>query len=146
MGGLVLGAVALALRYLRRPSPTTLEPLPMVESNVAMAATTGEPRRRVVVTGLGIASVFGNDVDEYYDALLEGKSGIKMIDKFDTVRYLALPPQSKTADDDQANGGPCHLKQSAHTEHMLATSALDFFSRLLHNPLSSAQAPKAQKP
>ena len=91
MGGLVLGAVALALRYLRRPSPTTLEPLPMVESNVAMAATTGEPRRRVVVTGLGIASVFGNDVDEYYDALLEGKSGIKMIDKFDTVRYDVRP-------------------------------------------------------
>jgi 3-oxoacyl-[acyl-carrier-protein] synthase II len=59
----------------------------MVESNVAMAATTGEPRRRVVVTGLGIASVFGNDVDEYYDALLEGKSGIKMIDKFDTEKF-----------------------------------------------------------
>eukprot|EP00170_Pyropia_yezoensis_P007087 contig_28914_g7109 len=43
----------------------------------------GVERRRVVVTGMGVASVFGTDVDEYYDKLLAGESGIKAIDGFD---------------------------------------------------------------
>ncbi|HEX2583435.1 MAG TPA: beta-ketoacyl synthase N-terminal-like domain-containing protein, partial [Chlamydiales bacterium] len=33
-------------------------------------------RKRIVVTGMGIVSCFGDDVDSFYDQLLEGKSGI----------------------------------------------------------------------
>jgi len=43
----------------------------------------GVERRRVVVTGMGVASVFGTDVDVYYDKLLAGESGIKPIEAFD---------------------------------------------------------------
>lgn len=39
-------------------------------------------RKRIVVTGLGIVSCFGNDVDSFYSQLLSGTSGVKMISKF----------------------------------------------------------------
>lgn len=38
--------------------------------------------RRVVVTGMGIVSCHGNDVETFYDALLAGKSGIVPIQEF----------------------------------------------------------------
>ncbi len=39
-------------------------------------------KKRVVVTGLGVVSCFGNDVDEFYNQLLAGKSGIVPITEF----------------------------------------------------------------
>lgn len=39
-------------------------------------------KRRVVVTGLGVVSCFGNDVDQFYKSLLDGKSGIGPITEF----------------------------------------------------------------
>jgi 3-oxoacyl-[acyl-carrier-protein] synthase II len=44
-------------------------------------------KKRVVVTGLGIVSCFGNDVDEFYNQLLAGKSGIGPIDGFPCEAY-----------------------------------------------------------
>ncbi|CAK9185752.1 unnamed protein product [Ilex paraguariensis] len=55
--------------------------------------TTSPPKRekdskkRVVITGMGVVSVFGNDVDTYYDKLLSGQSGISPIDRFDASEY-----------------------------------------------------------
>lgn len=55
----------------------------------ARAATRdlADPKQRIVVTGMGVVSVFGNDVDSYYDALLSGKSGISTIDRFDVSPF-----------------------------------------------------------
>lgn len=39
-------------------------------------------KKRVVVTGMGIVSCFGNDVDSFYKDLLAGKSGVSTITKF----------------------------------------------------------------
>ena len=39
-------------------------------------------RRRVVITGMGIVSCFGTDVDHFYEQLLAGKSGIVPIEGF----------------------------------------------------------------
>ncbi len=39
-------------------------------------------KRRIVVTGLGVVSCFGNDVDEFYRSLLAGKSGVTQITQF----------------------------------------------------------------
>ena len=39
-------------------------------------------KKRVVVTGMGIVSCFGTDVDEFYNQLLAGKSGIVPIEEF----------------------------------------------------------------
>ena len=39
-------------------------------------------KKRIVVTGLGVVSCFGNDVDHFYNQLLAGKSGISTITRF----------------------------------------------------------------
>lgn len=39
-------------------------------------------KKRIVVTGMGVVSCFGNDVDTFYSSLLAGKSGAKAITKF----------------------------------------------------------------
>lgn len=39
-------------------------------------------KNRVVVTGMGIVSCFGTDIDEFYNLLLTGKSGIGPIEEF----------------------------------------------------------------
>lgn len=46
-----------------------------------------DPKKRVVITGMGLVSVFGNDVDAYYDRLLAGESGIGPIDRFDASKF-----------------------------------------------------------
>ncbi|NEP44579.1 MAG: beta-ketoacyl-[acyl-carrier-protein] synthase II, partial [Okeania sp. SIO2H7] len=40
-------------------------------------------RKRVVVTGLGALTPIGNTVEEYWQALMDGKSGIGPITLFD---------------------------------------------------------------
>ena len=42
---------------------------------------------RVVVTGMGLLSPVGNTVDEFWKALLEGKSGVDTISRFDVTEY-----------------------------------------------------------
>jgi 3-oxoacyl-[acyl-carrier-protein] synthase II len=44
-------------------------------------------RKRVVVTGMGIVSCFGNEVPAFYEALLAGKSGMQLIEKFPCPDY-----------------------------------------------------------
>lgn len=39
-------------------------------------------KKRIVVTGMGVVSCFGNDVDTYYQSLLDGKSGVSLITAF----------------------------------------------------------------
>ncbi|WP_044642594.1 beta-ketoacyl-ACP synthase II [Risungbinella massiliensis] len=46
-------------------------------------------KRRVVVTGLGVVSPVGNEVDTFWNSLLEGKSGIGPITHFDVSEYPA---------------------------------------------------------
>ncbi len=41
-------------------------------------------KRRVVVTGMGVFSTLGTDVEEFYNNLLNGVSGISSIERFDT--------------------------------------------------------------
>lgn len=43
--------------------------------------------RRVVVTGMGIISSLGNDVETVWRNILSGKSGVTTIDKFDVSAY-----------------------------------------------------------
>jgi 3-oxoacyl-[acyl-carrier-protein] synthase II len=43
--------------------------------------------RRVVITGLGIVSSLGFDVETYWKNLLEGRSGVKPITSFDTTDF-----------------------------------------------------------
>ena len=43
--------------------------------------------RRVVVTGLGALTPIGNNVDDFWTALLEGKSGAGPITSFDASLF-----------------------------------------------------------
>lgn len=45
------------------------------------------PSRRVVITGMGLVSCFGSDVDVFYDRLLSGESGVAPIQAFDCSAY-----------------------------------------------------------
>eukprot|EP00871_Galdieria_phlegrea_P002014 jgi/Galph1/2813/GphlegSOOS_G1473.1 len=40
------------------------------------------PRKRIVITGMGIVSCFGTDVDVFYNKLLAGETGIKLVEGF----------------------------------------------------------------
>ncbi|MCC5831443.1 MAG: beta-ketoacyl-ACP synthase II [Chlamydiales bacterium] len=44
-------------------------------------------KKRIVVTGMGVVSCFGNDVDAFYKALLAGRSGVKTITNFPCEEY-----------------------------------------------------------
>ncbi len=48
---------------------------------------TNSKQKRIVVTGMGIVSCFGTDVDYFYDQLLQGISGIGPIDSFPVDEY-----------------------------------------------------------
>ncbi|TGU96498.1 beta-ketoacyl-[acyl-carrier-protein] synthase II, partial [Mesorhizobium sp. M00.F.Ca.ET.186.01.1.1] len=42
---------------------------------------------KVVVTGMGVISPIGSNVEQFWNSLVEGKSGISHIDIFDTSRF-----------------------------------------------------------
>ena len=44
-------------------------------------------RQRVVITGIGTITSYGNGVDSFWDSLLAGKSGIDRVQSFDTTEY-----------------------------------------------------------
>src|SRR5438876_2685115 len=47
----------------------------------------GAVMSRVVVTGLGLITALGNDVDSTWEALCQGKSGVSEITSYDTSRH-----------------------------------------------------------
>ncbi len=55
----------------------------------SLFSTTGSPRlrRRVVVTGLGLVTPLGLDVESSWSAILAGQSGVGQIDRFDTTEF-----------------------------------------------------------
>ncbi|NGX46667.1 MAG: 3-oxoacyl-[acyl-carrier-protein] synthase 2 [Chlamydiae bacterium] len=46
-----------------------------------------DKKKRIVITGMGIISCFGSDLDKFYQSLLEGKSGITPIEHFPVGEY-----------------------------------------------------------
>ena len=47
-----------------------------------------DEKRRIVVTGLGVVSCFGDDVDAFYNKLLNGESGVDFITSFDVHDFF----------------------------------------------------------
>ncbi len=52
-----------------------------------MAAQDRTADQRVVVTGLGALTPLGNSIDEYWNGLVEGRSGIEYIESFDASEF-----------------------------------------------------------
>lgn len=59
----------------------------MVSQTVSAPKREKDPKKRVVITGMGLVSVFGSDIDTFYNKLLEGESGISLIDRFDASNF-----------------------------------------------------------
>jgi 3-oxoacyl-[acyl-carrier-protein] synthase II len=76
-------------------------------------------KQRVVITGLGVVSCFGNDVDQFIDALMAGKSGVRAITEFPcedyTTRFAA-----KISNFDP--GGYIDKKQARRVDNFIAYS------------------------
>ncbi|KAJ6714313.1 POLYKETIDE SYNTHASE-RELATED [Salix viminalis] len=53
----------------------------MVSQTVSAPKREKDPKKRVVITGMGLVSVFGSGIDTFYDKLLEEESGISLIDR-----------------------------------------------------------------
>ncbi|XP_050226468.1 3-oxoacyl-[acyl-carrier-protein] synthase I, chloroplastic-like [Mercurialis annua] len=59
----------------------------MASTNVSAPKRETDPKKRVVITGMGLVSVFGSDIDTFYNRLLDGESGISLIDRFDASTF-----------------------------------------------------------
>ena len=44
-------------------------------------------RKRVVITGLGIISPLGNDIETFWKNIVQGKSGVSRITHYDASEY-----------------------------------------------------------
>ncbi|KAF9603963.1 hypothetical protein IFM89_039317 [Coptis chinensis] len=62
-------------------------PVRAINSTTSTPEREKDPKKRVVITGMGLVSVFGNDVTTFYDRLLAGESGISLIDRFDASTF-----------------------------------------------------------
>ncbi|KAF8714852.1 hypothetical protein HU200_027386 [Digitaria exilis] len=72
-----------------RPGPCRRHAVRVAAAAATQAAPRREtdPRKRVVITGMGLVSVFGSDVGAFYDRLLQGESGVGPIDRFDAGSF-----------------------------------------------------------
>ena len=62
--------------------------------------------RRVVITGMGIVNCLGNDVQTFFQNLLNGRSGIKRIERFDPSEHDCQIAGEVDFDDDSINTLP----------------------------------------
>jgi 3-oxoacyl-[acyl-carrier-protein] synthase II len=62
--------------------------------------------RRVVVTGLGLVTPFGTGVEHSWQAILEGRSGIRPITAFDTAGFGCTIAGEVPSVDGRGGGGP----------------------------------------
>jgi 3-oxoacyl-[acyl-carrier-protein] synthase II len=73
----------------RRCPSCGLEHQPAAYFCMHCGAAVGErpPQQRVVVTGMGVVSSLGHTVCDFWDGLVQGRSGIKRITRFNTDGY-----------------------------------------------------------
>jgi len=70
-------------------------------------------KKRIVVTGMGIVSCFGTDVDQFYDSLLAGKSGVCPITAFPCEK---LPTRFAASVQDFDSTGYIEKKQARRVD------------------------------
>ena len=79
---------------------------------------------RVVVTGMGVVSPVGNDLNSYWDSLVNGRSGIGMITRFDTTDYkVKIAAEVKDFDPLQYLAKPELRKTDLYSQYAIAAAA-----------------------
>ncbi len=74
--------------------------------------------RRVVVTGMGAVTPLGNTVDRFWDGLIEGRSGVGLVTRFDTTDFSVR------------FGGECHTFSPGDSLDRRTIKRLDRFAQL----------------
>src|SRR5512137_1895437 len=81
-------------------------------------------RRRVVITGMGTVNPCGNTVVDTWETLLAGKSGIGLIDRFDTTDFTCkIAGQVKDFNPDLFIDKKEQKKMDIFIQYALAASA-----------------------
>ena len=44
-------------------------------------------KKRVVITGMGVITALGQEIEEFWSAIVSGKSGVSLISAFDTTGF-----------------------------------------------------------
>ncbi|WP_280818619.1 beta-ketoacyl synthase N-terminal-like domain-containing protein, partial [Paenibacillus ihuae] len=60
---------------------------------------------RVVVTGMGVITSLGKDLDTFWDNLMHGKSGVSLVEAFDVSEYTTRIAASVTDFDPEERFG-----------------------------------------
>lgn len=69
------------------PPAARPELLIKLETIVVMSKRWELMKRRVVITGMGVMSSLGHDLETFWNNLMAGKSGVSVIESFDTSEY-----------------------------------------------------------
>ncbi len=99
-------------------------------------------KKRVVVTGIGIVSCHGCDPKEFYDALLAGKSAVKLISRFDTEEF---PSKIAATIDDFEVGDYMDKKQARRSDPFIRYTMVAGKKALESAKLDQAFLEKADK-
>jgi len=74
-------------------------------------------KKRIVVTGMGVVSCFGNDPKTFHEKLLQGESGVKTITKFPCDEF---PTQFAASIDEFDHEGYLDKKQARRVDKFIA--------------------------
>jgi len=84
-------------------------------------------KRRVVVTGVGVLSPIGNNVDEFWTGLKEGRNGVSLISKFDTTNFKTkFAFEVKNFDPTVYMDKKAAKRMDTFTQYAVATSVMAF--------------------
>jgi 3-oxoacyl-[acyl-carrier-protein] synthase II len=82
------------------------------------------PERRVVITGMGVVTPIGNDLETFWSNLKNGVSGIRMIDAFDTTEYdCKIGGQVRDFDPKQFFKSPKDVRRTDRFTHFAMAAA-----------------------
>src|SRR5437762_4816336 len=82
------------------------------------------PDRRVVITGMGVVTPVGNDLEIFWSNLSNGVSGIRTIDAFDTTGYdCKIGGQVRDFDPKQFFKNPKDVRRTDRYTHLAMAAA-----------------------
>src|SRR6266487_3353337 len=82
------------------------------------------PERRAVITGMGVVTPVGNDLETYWSNLTNGVSGIRTIDAFDTTGYdCKIGGQVRDFDPKQFFKNPKDVRRTDRFTHLAMAAA-----------------------
>lgn len=99
-------------------------------------------KKRIVVTGMGVVSCFGNEVDRFYENLLAGKSGVTQITGFPCEEY---PTRFAASIKDFDPGEYLDKKQARRVDKFISYAIVAGKKSLEHAKLDQEALGKLQK-